>query len=180
MTAPRTALRASRLWPIAPLALGLLLPACSSDPTSGYSTAPVYTSKVSTVAVPIFDNTTFSKGLEAELTDAIIKEIQRTTPWVVVQNPTAGSTLSGRIISSSMKTLSATQQTGYVQELSVELVVDFDFKTPSGQTLVSRRNFRASDSFIPARGTSERIEIGQHAAVQRMAVAIVAELRSNW
>ncbi len=160
---------------------GTMLSGCASDPTQGYSFTASHDDTIRTVAVPIFANPTYSHGLEVELTDAIIKEIQAKTPWRVTSGGAANTTLSGTLTDSRMKRLAIGRGTGYSQELAVELVVDFDWKdVRTGKTLVSRRNFVASESFVPATPANERIEAGQHAAVQRMARDIVAELRSNW
>ena len=160
---------------------GLFTGGCSADPTQGYSFTHSHDETVRTVAVPMFQNPTFSRGLEIELTDAIIKEIQAKTPWRVTSEGTANTTLSGTLTDSRLRRLSIGRDTGYAQEIAVELTVDFDWKdSRTGKTLVSRRNFTASEAFVPASPANERIESGQHAAVQRIARDIVAELRSNW
>ena len=157
---------------------------CSSDPTRGYSFSSTRPNAVHSVAVPMFDNRDFQHGLEIELTDAIIKEIQRTTPWVVVQAQNCGgadTTLTGVITSSSLRNLTTSSRTGLVQEMAVEISVDFDWRDArTGKYLISRRDFRSLESFVPAPGSRERLEIGQHAAIQELARSIVAELRSNW
>jgi hypothetical protein len=160
---------------------GMLTGGCSADPTQGYSFTHSHDETVRTVAVPMFQNPTFSRGLEIELTDAIIKEIQAKTPWRVTTEGTANTTLTGTLTDSRLRRLSIGRETGYSQEIAVELTVDFDWKdSRTGKTLVSRRSFTASEAFVPASPANERIESGQHAAVQRIARDIVAELRSNW
>lgn len=157
------------------------LPSCASDPANGYSFKPVHADNVRTVAVPVFDNQTFSTGLEIQLTEAIIKEIQRTTRWAVVAQGDADTVLTGQITGSDLRRLSADSKTGLVEELGVELKVDFDWQdSRSGRPLVSRRNFVALDTFVPAIGTGERIDAAQNGAIQQLARDIVAELRTEW
>lgn len=155
---------------------------CASDPTQGYAFASSHDASIRTVAVPIFENPSFAHGLEVELTDAIIKEIQAKTPWrVVPMGSGANSTLTGKLAEPKLHRLSTSPGTGYAQELAVQLSVDFDFKDArTGKTILSRRGFAASDEFVPASPANERIEKGQHGAVQRLARDIVAELRSSW
>jgi hypothetical protein len=168
---------ASTLLALAALACG----SCASDPRQGYAQASAHDATIRTVSVPIFENPTFARGLEVELTDAIVKEIQRSTPWRVTREQGANTTLVGTLTDSRLRRLSTQRDSGYVQEVAVELTVDFEFKdNRSGKTLVSRRSFTASDAFVPARPAGERLEAGQHAAVQRLARDIVAELRSAW
>lgn len=154
---------------------------CASDPTRGYSFESSYSTDVRTVHVPIFENPTFARGVEIELTDAIIKEIQRVTPWTVVAAESAQTSLTGRITEAELRRLSTGRDTGIAQELAYSVTVEFEWKdNRTGRVLTSRRGFRASDTFVPARGVGERIEHGQRGAVQRLARDIVAELRSNW
>src|SRR6185295_3953833 len=153
---------------------------CSSDPNRGYAFGASRSQASRTVAVPVFENQTFYHGLEAQLTDAIIKEIQRRTPWVVTPASAAQTTLSGTITNASLRTLSISAKTGIVEEQAVELTLDFTWRDASGNTLVARKNFKSLESFVPERGTNERIELGEHAAVQEMARAIVGEMRSMW
>jgi hypothetical protein len=132
--------------------------------------------------VPVFDNQTFFTGVETQLTDAIVKEIQRHTPWAVVSGGTsAQTTLSGSITNADLRSLATSSQTGLVQEMAFELTVDFEWRdTRTGKVLASRKNFHALETFVPAHPSAERLELGQHAAVQEIARAIVAELRSGW
>lgn len=160
-----------------------LLAGCASDPTRGYSFQPVYGDGVRTVAVPIFENQTFTTGIEIELTEAVVKEIQRTTPWRVVAGGEGGAdtTLTGTITDSTLRALSRGRYTGLVQEVGVQLTVDFDWRDNRSQrVLVSQRGFSALEAFVPARGSQERVELGQNATVQELARDIVGELRSNW
>lgn len=160
--------------------LSLLLAACSSDPTRGYSFRPTHAAEVRSISVPVFENQTFSRGMEVALTDAIIKEIQRTTPWVVVQG-SAQTTLSGSITETQLRNLSVATGTGLVGDQAVQATVDFVWRdSRTGRILVARQNFRASESFIPARAVGERIELGEQGVVQELARDIVAELRTNW
>lgn len=154
---------------------------CASDPTEGYSFASSHDSSIRTVHVPMFSNPTFARGIEAELTDAIIKEIQRTTPWKVADGAVAETILSGSITSASMRNLTDNRVSGMAQELSYTLTVDFDWvEVRSGRTLVSRRSFSAADTFVPTPGVGERLDVAQHGAVSQLARDIVAELRSPW
>ena len=161
-----------------------VLASCSSDPTRGYSFTSTHSAGIHSVAVPMFDNRDFQHGLEMQLTEAIIKEIQRTTPWVVIQGGNGGgadTTLTGVITSTALHNLTTSSRTGLVQEMAVEITVDFDWRDArTSKYLVSRRDFRAMEAFVPAPGSRERLEIGQHAAIQELARGIVNELRSNW
>lgn len=154
---------------------------CASDPQSGYAMASPYRLDISTVEVPIFANDTFEPYLEEALTDALIKEIHRTTPWRVTSDGNAETVLSGSITDVMMRRLSTQDGSGLTQELAVEVAVSFEWKRRTdGQVLVARRNFRTSDPFVPGRPVREGREIARRGALDDMARAIVAELRSSW
>jgi hypothetical protein len=155
--------------------------ACSSDPKAGYSFSPTYPADVKTVTIPVFDNYTFTPGIEVELTEAIIKQVQASTDMKVTTAEKSDTRLNGVVTSSQLRRLTLARSTGLVQEQAVQLTVDFQWiDNRSGKTLVTRRNFAATDTFVPARPTGERIEVGQHAVIQRLAHDIVAEMRSAW
>ncbi|MBK7404828.1 MAG: hypothetical protein IPJ41_09395 [Phycisphaerales bacterium] len=162
-------------------ALSLGLAGCSADPTRGYSFSSTYDAQVRTIAVPIFGNETYYSGLEVQLTEAIIREIQRSTPWRVVASDTAATTLRGTIDTVDLIRLSHQRTTGLAQEQAVKLTVSFDWiDNRNGKTTVTRRGFSAISTFIPHRGVGETIEVGESAAIGELARDIVAELRSDW
>jgi hypothetical protein len=189
-----------RLLPAAGLAIGLAasVSGCTSNPRDGYAFSSTRVEGVRTVEVPMFRNRTNAPGLEQELTEAVIKEIQASTDMRVVQASGAGSAadsvLTGTITKADLRTLSLRDGTGLVQEVAVQLVVDFSWSRAgwgngwdTGQqsgldagTIVARKNFAATDTFVPSRPSGERLEVGESAAIQRMAKSIVSEMRSAW
>lgn len=178
MTAPPPARLVAAL-----LAAGaaLLSSGCAADPTRGYSFNSTFDHTVNTIAVPIFANETYASGLEVRLTEAIITEIQRTTPWRVVGSESAATTLHGSIEDVELTRLSRQRDTGLVQEQGLRLTVSFEWvDNRTGETSVSRRDFAAIASFVPHRGVGEPIEVGERGAVRELARDIVAELRSDW
>jgi hypothetical protein len=162
------------------LSIALAMVSCSSDPTRGYSFKPAFDTQVRTISIPIFENPTFYHGLEGDLTDAIVKEIQQRTPWVVVSGA-ADTSLSGSITEVSMRPLTTSRRTGLVEDMALAVTVRFEWKDlRTNEFLVRRSDFTATESFVPARPSSERLELGQHAVVQELARAVVSELRSGW
>lgn len=188
-------------WPGVLCACVLATGGCVGDSRDGYAFSSGRVEGVRTVEVPMFRNRTNAPGLEQELTEAIIKEIQASTDMRVVQATSAGSAadsvLTGTITKAELRALSLRDGTGLVQEVAVQLVVDFSWSRAGWAeagwegaaaersrrekgTLVARQNFSAVDTFVPARPTGERLEVGETAAIARMAKAIVSEMRSAW
>lgn len=177
--------RASRLC-LATVACCLLasISGCASDPRDGYAftgAATEHKGAVGTVSVPMFTNKTFAVGIEQQLTEAIIKEIQANTTMKVVRSSAAESVLVGTISKVDMRRLSLREGTGLVQEVAVQITIDFDWKRPGDRTsMVARKNFSGVDTFVPSRPTGERLEVGQYATIERLAKDVVRELRSAW
>ncbi|GMV24332.1 MAG: hypothetical protein AMXMBFR58_03630 [Phycisphaerae bacterium] len=165
----------------AAVSMFIAVPGCASDPREGYAFSSGHDDQVKTIAIEVFDNQTFSTGVEAQLTEAIAREVMRSTKWRVSSIRVAETVLTGKIVSSELRPLSSDQQTGLVQELGVRLTVDFDWvDNRTGKTLVARRSFTAMDTFVPAIRTGERLETGQYSTIDGLAKDIVAELRSSW
>jgi Lipopolysaccharide-assembly len=89
--------------PFALMALSACLCGCAWDGhfnILGYTTRPNYDEQIKTVRVTIFKNQTYTRGLEYELTQAVIREIQSKTPFRVVSEGCAADTeLVGNIVS---------------------------------------------------------------------------------
>jgi len=81
--------------------LALVLPSCDWDgnfTVLGYSTASNFDPQYKTIRVSIFQNLTFYRGAEFDLTKAIVTEIERRTHMKVV-NGDADLELTGKIMS---------------------------------------------------------------------------------
>jgi len=100
-------------WCVVLCAIAGLLPSCASDGNFclfGYTTKPNYDTSIHTVRVPIFKNVTFYRGLEFELTQAIVREIEAKTPYKVVGEGCAADTeLSGTIVNVTKTILNRNQ-----------------------------------------------------------------------
>jgi len=64
----------------------------------GYMVGNGFTPDIKTVSVPIFENDTYRRGLEYQLTEAVQKEIQNRTPYRLAQGADADTRLTGRIV----------------------------------------------------------------------------------
>lgn len=161
--------------------LVLLISGCASDPARGYVWGSTFSNTVASVSVPIMKNETFATGLETQLTEAVVKEIQRNTPWVVTTGRSADTTVLGTIKSVEFERLSVAPGIGLVQEQAVRLEIDFDWvDNRTGQKLLTRERFVATAVFVPSPNTGERAEVGQRDAIQELARDLVRELRSDW
>ena len=140
-----------RLALLALTAAALTLPSCESDGTFtvlGYRAGQnaLYDCSIHTVHVPIFVNHTFWRGLEFDLTRAVVREIEAKTPYKVVGSDCdADSELTGEIVAFTKGTLNVNPQ-NEIREQQTTLTVTLVWrnlrtgaflsdasKTPGGQ-----------------------------------------------
>jgi hypothetical protein len=157
----------------------LALVGCSSDPTTGYSFSSSYDDRVQSVAVQVFQNETFHPGLESDLTTAIIRRVQRDTPWDVTSSGSAQTALTGTIRDVQIRRLTQDTGGGITQQAAVRLTVDFTWRSNvTGRELARRTNLVVVESFLPAAG--EPLDVGLSSATDEMAGAILEAMRSVW
>ncbi|MEE9130733.1 MAG: LptE family protein [Phycisphaerales bacterium] len=154
---------------------------CASDPTEGYATASPFPRGISTVSVQIFENNTFDREIEFELADALIKQIEARTPYKVTSPARADTILTGRVRSIQRDQLSKSRLTGLSEEVVLSVTIDFQWRDQrTGRPLVQRESFSGHALFVPSRPTSEQIELGEFAVIQRLARDIVTEMQADW
>ncbi len=157
------------------------LSSCASDPAQGYAFRSTYSDEVRTIAVPIFENNTYERGVEFDLTDAVIKEIEASTPYKVTSSDTAQTILTGRVRSVELEQISKSPLTGLSEEVVVTVTIDFEWQDLlTGKPLVRREGFAGHGLFVPSRPTGERFELGRMAAIEDLARDVVAEMRGAW
>jgi len=174
------------MWPMM-LMLPIVLIAplgCATDAESagtGYTMEGLYPDDVRSVAVPIFQNRTLHTGLERNLTDALIKEIESRTPYLVRSPGKADTTLTGTIVSVEKSKSSQLRGSGLVQDILLTVTVEYEWKDErTGEILAARRRFEAGDIYIPAQPVSERPEIGEWAVSEELAQDIVSTMQQAW
>ena len=154
---------------------------CASDPSQGYSNGSIYPTNISTVASPIFTSDSYTRDVEFQLTDALIKEIEARTPYKVVAADHADTVLLGQIRKVELDQLSKSRLTGLSEEVILSVTIDFQWKDQrSGKPLLERKGFAGNALFVPSRPSSESIELGQFSVVQQLARDVVSELQAEW
>jgi hypothetical protein len=131
----------------------LLLPSCNWDgnfTVLGYTTKPQYPDHIRTIYVPIFKNLTMWRGLEFDLTRAVIREIEAKTPYKVVSSPScADSQLSGTIVSLNKNVINR-NQLNEIREAETTLGVEIVWKDlRTGEILSRPRPPATANTSIP-------------------------------
>ena len=150
-----------------------------AQPGSGYQWRSLYREDVRTVAVPIFQNKSFRRGVEFGLTQALVTQIESKSPYKVVPRERADTILEGQIVEVRLQNVSTESELAIPQEQLYVVTVDFTWKDlRTGRILTERRNFQQTNTFYPTLGEGEFV--GSQLNVERLALAIVQEMQADW
>ncbi len=145
----------------------------------GYHWSSRYREDVKTVAVPIFNNRSFYRGIEFLLTKAVVGQLEGQSPYKVVAKERADTELVGEIENIHVRTISHDPKNVLPQEQLFIMKVAFTWKDlRTGKTLVERRNFEQTAPYYPTLGEGQFT--AQQQSVERLALAIVQELQGEW
>jgi hypothetical protein len=147
---------------------------------AGYSNTSVYPKNVSTVYVEMFDNQSFRRGIEYELTDALAKRIESQTPYKIVSNrDKADTVISGQIVQVKESVLTTERQIGRPLEKNIELRAIVSWKNlRTGELLIDNKTASASASY--SEWQSQSFAYGSTLAANSLAVRIVELMESKW
>lgn len=162
----------------------VLLAGCiSDDPTAGYTARSPFRTGIHTVAVPLWTRgqDVYRRDLEIRLTEALIKRIELTTPYKVVDKQNADSLLTGTLDRIDQATLSFNPDDGTPREIQVAFVVSFQWEDlRSGATLVKKKNFRVTSVYLPPDPFDESFFQGSGDLIERLAIRIVETMEADW
>ena len=145
----------------------------------GYGWKGLYREDVKTVAVPIFVNRTYYRGVEFDLSKAVVNQIESRTPYKVTPRERADTVLEGEVVGVSVHTISRNQFNALPQEQLYVVNVNFTWKDlRSGKILITRHNFEQTAPYYPNLGEAQFV--GNQENIERLALAIVEELQADW
>jgi len=142
---------------------------------------------IETVYVPVFDSSSFRRELGEELTEAVIKEIERRTNYKVVSSPSADTVLTGKITGEGKHLLFETLQ-GDPREMEVNMQVKVSWvdrrlgcpvrEIPLVPVPSAAVDISAANNLVPEVGQS--IATSHQLAIQRLAAQIVNLMEKPW
>ena len=144
----------------------------------GYTTKSLISRKINSIYIPIFENDTFRRGLEFDLTSALKDEIMSNTKLRILQKDSADTILTGRIIKVTEGMLSSNVEDNIVESrvtISVHIKL-VDRRT--GRTLVEEKDLKQSAEFIVKRG--ENIKTASQESLVLLAKEIIFHLEEKW
>lgn len=146
----------------------------------------LYPTSIRTVHVPVFHSESFRPHLGERLTEAVVKEIERRTPYKVVGSPQgADSTLSGRIVGETKRVVIA-GRTGDPREVQVHLAVMVSWIDHRGNVIREQAVPLPPELVSVAGAASVVPEVGQSVAtahqtsIARLAEQIVGLMEAPW
>jgi hypothetical protein len=146
----------------------------------GYTNQSLYTNDVKSVFVEMFDNATFQRDLEYDLTDAIAKRIDSETPYRIVSNRNRADTvLSGKITAINNSALTIERETGRALENQAEVTAVFSWKNlKTGEYLLENVSVSATAgySYFQEQG----FEYASKAAANKLGERIVEQMQAKW
>ncbi len=171
--------RKNGLW----LALLVALGGCAGYRFGNQSLFPP---DIETVRVPVFQSSSFRRDLGEQLTEAVVKEIEKRTPYKVVRDGSADTVLIGRITNEGKHLLNETLN-GDSRELELDLVVSVRWTNRRGEVVRDMPSIKvptdavdvnAASHFVPEFGQSTAT--AQMQAIQTLAERIVNLMEAPW
>ncbi len=151
----------------------------SMENAAGYQNHTLFRDDVQTVAVPIFTNRTYYRGVEFGLTKAVINQLEGQSPYKVVPRERADTILTGEIERVVVHTTSESFTSGLPQDQRYLITVGFTWKDlRTGKILVERHQFEQTATWYPTLGEGQRV--AQEESIERLALAIVQEMQADW
>jgi hypothetical protein len=145
----------------------------------GYQWHSLYREDIRTVAVPIFRNKSFTRGVEFQLTKAVINYMESSTPYKVVSRDKADTILEGEITQVRSDTISVDSRTTLPQEQAIRVSVNFVWKDlRTGKILAQKKGFEQDTTYFPTLG--ESAYVGKQTGMEKLAMAIVQQMQADW
>jgi hypothetical protein len=151
---------------------------CSS--LSSYSNESLYPQNVETVCLEMFENESFRRGVEYELSDALAKRIEAQTPYKIVSSlDRADTVISGKIASVTTSVLTVERQTGRALEKEVGVVAVVNWKNlRTGELLIDNVSVDAAASF--SEWQNQSFDYASTLAANKLAQRIVEQMEKKW
>jgi len=158
--------------------LGLLLVA-STMVGCGYSNQSLHRDSVQTVYVDMFHSKEFRRGIEFQLTEAIRKQIGRSTPYKNAERNRADTILEGEVLEWEEAAIGRSFITNRSREIAGTLRVRYRWQdVRTGRLIVDRPNAITTVQYV--RPVGEEAYDGFQLAVDQMARQIVESMETPW
>lgn len=185
MTSGGTRTKSGKMTGVVSLALCVVIHSlgCASY---RFGNETLFRNDIRTIHVPIVRNDTFRHDLGVRLSEAIVKAIERRSPYKVTGDPNADSTLRCRVVSESKRVLTETE-TDDPRALDTAVSVRADWISRNGEVMMQNAiattddltiSFGQDSRFVPEAGQS--IDTATQEVVEALAERIVSQMELRW
>lgn len=156
----------------------VLLLFCIFLGSCGYSSKSLLRSNVRSIYIPVFDNDTFRRGFEFDLTKAVQDQIMLRTRLHIVNKDEADSVLIGKITNVDENVL-IEEKRDRIVESRVTISVEIRWVDKrTGRTILERKNIKRPAEFIVRR--SETVSSASEEVFVLVAQGIVEAMEEDW
>jgi len=153
---------------------------CGCTEITSYYHSSLFPQDVSSVCLEMFDNQSFRRGVEYELSDALAKRIETETPYKIISNrDRADTVMTGQIVSIDESVLSFERETGRALEREVQLQAVVNWKNlKTGELLIDNQTVSAQATFSEFQ--TQDFNYASAVASNNMARKIVELMQKKW
>jgi hypothetical protein len=128
----------------------------------------------------MFDNQTFRRGVEYDLSDALSKRIEAETPYKVISSSDRADTLlSGKIVQITESVLSIERELGLALEKHVQIRAVVNWKNlKTGQLLIDNESITAEATYSEFQ--RQDFNYASALAANKLAQRIVELMEKKW
>ena len=147
---------------------------------SGYSNESMFPQELDSICLEMFDNQSFRRGAEYELSDALSKHIEVDTPYKIISSSDRADTvISGQIVSIGESAISMERETGRILEKEVHLQAIVNWKNlKTGELLIDNESVSASASYSEYQ--QQDFKYASSLAANNLARKIVELMERKW
>ncbi len=139
----------------------------------------LYRNDIRTVHVAMFESDSFRKFLGPQLTEAVTKQIELSTPFTIAEPALADSFVRGRLIS-DQKRVVGEDRSDEPRELLIDYRLEVSWVDRAGVPLMQRQIIKLDldAAFVPEGGQS--MATAQEELIHRIAREIVGQMEAPW
>lgn len=147
---------------------------------AGYSNKSLFPEDVSSVCLEMFDNRSFRRGVEYELSDALAKRIEAATPYKIISSKDRADTvMSGQIMNISELVLSFERETGRPLEKEIQLSAVVNWKNlKTGELLIDNETVISQATYSAYQ--NQDFSYASALAANKLARRIVELMENQW
>ena len=165
------------MLPAGVILVALALSGCG---VGGYSGATLFPEDIENVRLEMFDNRSFRRGVEYELSDALAKRIEAETPYKLVSDrDRSDSVISGQLVAITESALTIDRDVALPLEREVVLTAVVNWKNlNTGQLMINNKTVTVAASYSEFQ--NQDFTYASALAANKLARKIVELMENNW